>query len=159
MDMRKFIYAVVLVLAMSSVSAVAQDGDRPEKKGKKVDRTEMVKRRTDRMAERYGLDEKQTAKLLELNTEHMGRMQPMGRPSRMRRGGAGDGNDVAPDREAERPSKEQMEEMRKKMSESREKYEAELKKIMTSDQYAKYEQDRQDMKQRRGRNADRKKKD
>lgn len=157
--MRKFIYAVVLVLAMGSVSAMAQDSGRPEKKGKKVDRAEMVKLRTDRMAERYGLDEKQTAKLLELNTEQMGRMQPMGRSSRVRRGGADGGNNVAPDRKVERPSKEQMEEMRKKMSESREKYEAELKKIMTSDQYAKYEQDRQSMMQRGGRNADRKKKD
>lgn len=148
--MKRFIYAVVFAITMGSISAMAQDENRAKKSDKRPDRTEMMKKRTERMAERYGLDEGQTAKLLALNTEYMGNMPSMGRLPRVKRGGGNRDRNVAPAERPERPSKEQMEEMRKKMAENRAKYEAGLKEIMTPEQYAKYEQDKKDMSSRAG---------
>jgi len=148
--MKKFIYAVVFAITMGSVSAMAQDENNAKKSEKRPDRTEMMKKRTERMAERYGLDESQTAKLLALNTEYMGKMPSPGRMPRVKRGNGGQGGNVDPADRPERPSKEQMDEMRKKMAENRAKYEAGLKEIMTSEQFAKYEQDKKEMSSRAG---------
>ena len=135
--MKKFIYLMALMFTLSCINANAQDRKR-DGEGKKFDRTEMMKKRVDRMAEHYGLDEKQKEQLLELNKKYVSKMAPNGmRPRRMGRKADGHNNsDVA-----ERPSKEQMEAMRAEMKKNREEYEAELKKIMTSEQYAVYEQD------------------
>ena len=146
--MTKFIYLLAMMFTLNCFNTNAQE-DKREGNGKKIDRTEMMKKRVDRMAERYGLDEKQAQQLLELNTKYEGKMMPNGMRPRMRRGNNanGQGND-APS-VAERPSKEQMEAMREEMKKNREEYDAALKQIMTSEQYAKYEQDRKDMMSKR----------
>ncbi len=51
--------------------------DRPQRE--RPDEATMIQERTDRMAEKYGLDEAQKAKLLELNKEYSFRME---RPER-----------------------------------------------------------------------------
>ena len=57
----------------------------------------------------------------------------------------------------ERPSKEQIEAMMKTMNETREAYNNGLKKIMTDDQFSKYEEDQKKMMQRRPRQNNKRK--
>ena len=64
--MRRILMAAVAAL-MLSAQAMAQTNETEGAKPK-IDKTEMLKRHTDRMAKTYGLDEAQTAKLLQLNT-------------------------------------------------------------------------------------------
>jgi len=149
--MKKLVYSMALMLALGGGSAMAQEKKCDCCKGEKMDKTEMSQRRTEQMTERYGLDEKQSKKLLELNKEYGDKMRPMGRPPRMRPNDNPSKEQMQGEQAQERPNKEQFEEMRKKMEEEREAYNKELKKIMTDEQYAKYEQDEKNMKQPRGR--------
>lgn len=75
---------------MLSAGAFAQEysGQRPQR-GERPDEATMIKMRTERMAKEYGLNEAQTAKLLELNQKYPNVMGPgmrgpggsgMGRP-------------------------------------------------------------------------------
>ena len=116
---------------MLSAQAMAQTNETEGAKPK-IDKTEMLKRHTDRMAKTYGLDEAQTAKLLQLNTTYAGKFGPMGRPE------GGEGTDSV---RRQRPSREDMEKHMKEMRANMEAYNKELKGIMTSEQYAKYEAD------------------
>jgi len=147
--MRGKVIALALASALIATTATAQDDSQKREKGRDFDPTEMVQKQTERMAEEYGLDEKQTAKLLELNKEYAGKMQPMGRPPRMKPPQDGGGEQMAPPMEQERPTKEQAEEMRKKMMEDRNAYNAKLKEIMTDEQYAKYEKQQKARRDRR----------
>lgn len=121
---------------MLSAQAMAQTNETEGAKPK-IDKTEMLKRHTDRMAKTYGLDEAQTAKLLQLNTTYVGKFGPMGRPG-MGRPEGGEGTDSV---RRQRPSREDMEKHMKEMRANMEAYNKELKGIMTSEQYAKYEAD------------------
>jgi len=114
----------------------------------------MIQRRTDMVAQRYGLDDKQKEQLLELNKKYSdvmpmgpmrggrprgdGQMRRQGPPpagngegaqARPPRGGMGQGN--GPGRGPGRFDPEKMKE-----------YEEGLKSIMTPEQYEKYEADR-----------------
>jgi len=178
--MRKTIYALALLFTLGSLNVAAQEEQGQKKERKKFDRTEMIKSRTERMATRYGLNDKQKEKLLELNTEYADKMRPMGRPPRMRppQGGndgqmaspqEGEGNQKPPQMEGddvpmmppangEQPSeedmkkmKEQMDKAKEQMDKDREAYNKKLKKIMTDDQYAKFEQDQKNREQRKPR--------
>ena len=140
--MRRILMAAVAAL-MLSAQAMAQTNETEGAKPK-IDKTEMLKRHTDRMAKTYGLDEAQTAKLLQLNTIYAGKFGPMGRPGMgprrpgMGRPEGGEGTDSVRRR---RPSREDMEKHMKEMRANMEAYNKELKGIMTSEQYAKYEAD------------------
>ena len=59
--MRKFIVSIFLIAAASVVASAQneQGGNRRPS----MDRTEWVKKRTERMVQKYGLDEKQAAAL------------------------------------------------------------------------------------------------
>lgn len=150
--MKKAIMALATTILIST-SAMAQNenGQRPQRN---FDKTEMVKRQTERMVSEYGLDKNQAEKLLQLNTSYADKMPRMGGQRGGRRGGprpeAGqrnrtDGNTGATQQanpnqqQRERPSKEQMEARMKEMKANQEAYNGELKKIMTDEQYAKYE--------------------
>ncbi len=140
----------MVAIAMMATTAMAQDnqGPRPERK---IDKAEMVKMRTERMAKEYGLDASQQEKLLVLNTEYADKM-PM-RGQRGPRGGRPGGprpekvdgtTGATPQNNAqmekpESPSREQMEARRNEMRANREAYNGELKKILTPEQFAKYE--------------------
>ncbi|MBR6979937.1 MAG: DUF4890 domain-containing protein [Prevotella sp.] len=159
----KKVIMIALMAASVSLSAMAQEQGQ---RGRNFDPTEMAQRRTDMMAERYGLDQGQKEKLLELNKKYpgMGMMGPrMGgqRPGgggdrQMRRQGPpqGNGNNQqggqmqgqrpgfgpgqgGPGRGPGRFNPEQMKE-----------YEEALKGILTDEQYQKYEADRKERMER-----------
>lgn len=154
--MKKTILAIAAALMMS-VNMTAQEKtteNKPERQ--RPDMTEMVKHRTDETVKKYGLNEEQAAKLLELNTRHMSKMGP--RRGDMRPGGRG----MRPDsmrQMRQRPEGEMKEgqerparpEMRGDRPERRgdrqgfrqnmEEYNAELQKIMTEEQYKAYQAD------------------
>ena len=65
--MKKIVVSIAALLLLST-AAIAQDnqGQRPERP--RVDRTEMIKQRTDDLVKKYGLNEEQATQLLSLNT-------------------------------------------------------------------------------------------
>ena len=159
--MKRITMALAATIMMST-AALAQNaqGNQPERR---FDKTEMVKRQTERMVSEYGLNKEQADKLLQLNTSYADKLPRMRGQRGGRRGGprpeAGqrnrpDGNTGAtqqanPDQQQrQRPSREQMEERMKEMRANMEAYNGELKQIMTDEQFAKYEAN---MKQRQER--------
>lgn len=88
--MKRMILAIAAAM-MISATTMAQENNDSVNRRPRMDMTEMVKQRTDETVQRYGLNEEQAAKLLELNTKYAGQMRP-GRG--MRRGG---GRGMAPD--------------------------------------------------------------
>lgn len=112
--------------------------DRPQRE--RPDEATMIQERTDRMAEKYGLDEAQKAKLLELNKTYSLRIgRPEGRQhERMRQRPALD-----------EKKKLEFEARMKEMQAKREAYEEALKGILTEDQYKAYQKDQEHRKGRR----------
>lgn len=148
-DMRKYVLALVLFLFIGNTCLMAQN----KQDRRMPDKSEIIQKRTDRMAERYGLDENQAKALLELNKQYADKMFMGGRPGRgngPRRAISGDSVSMR-----KRPDKSQIEEMMKKMTETREAYNNSLKKIMNDSQFSKYEEDQKKMMQRRPRNNNR----
>lgn len=157
--MKKTAMAFAAMIFMST-AAMAQNngGQRPERQ---FDRAEMMKRQAEQMVSTYGLNQEQAEKLEKLNTEYADKLPFMGgmgmrggRGGGQRPGGGGGfgnrpnggGNMGAPN--GQRPSREQMEERMKEMRANQEAYNGELKKIMTEEQYKKYEADQQQRQQR-----------
>lgn len=148
--MKKSFLAIIATVTIST-SAMAQSENGNAQQGRRMDKTEMVKRQTERMVSQYGLNETQAVKLQELNTtfaDKMPRMRGGRRPNGQRGEGMQrqrntDGNTGATTQgeRPERPSKEQMEARLKEMKANQEAYETELKKIMTEEQFAKYQED------------------
>lgn len=141
--MKKLIVAIV-ALTMS-VTVMAQDArQRRGQEGRQFDRTEMLKQRTNETVEQLGLNEEQAAKLLELNTKFADKLRPqMGgpRPGQPGRRPEANGNRQRPDSaRAERPD---FEKMRAEMRANQEAYEAELKTILTEDQFKQYKKEEQ----------------
>ena len=148
---------------LMGTTAVAQD-NRPQ-----FDRTEMIKQRTDAMVEKYKLNETQAKQLLELNTKNADSMGPMmgmgrmggGRPGGMgggRPGGgqAGQGGQGAPQMggggfQMTEEQRARFEEMRKQREENQKKYDAELEKILTPEQFKSYQKDMEEQRAQRGR--------
>lgn len=163
---------IVLTLAaamMLSVAAFAQDDNNREQRRPRMDKNEMIQKRTERTAKQYGLNEKQTKKLQALNEKYSDTMFMGMRPGGDRRPdgpGMRPGNRRGGEREMreaggprQRPEmndsmraefKKRREEMQQKM----EAYNAELKSIMTEEQYKAYQEDMQ-KRQRRGGNRQR----
>ena len=145
--MKKLILAFVALMTMTSVQA-QDDNNSARGERRQFDRTEMLKRRTDETVKKYGLNEEQAAKLLELNTKYAGKMGAgMGAPRDGRRGGARP--DAGRDRnrqQGQRPglTEEQRQNMEKQRAERQaamEQYAAELQAIMTPEQYEAYKAD------------------
>jgi Spy/CpxP family protein refolding chaperone len=159
--MKRFFLLMTAAVLMGT-TAVAQD-NRPQ-----FDRTEMIKQRTDQMVEKYKLNETQAKQLLDLNTKNAETMGPMmgmgrmggGRPGGMggRRGGgqAGPGGQGAPQMggggfQMTEEQRARFEEMRKQREENQKKYDAELEKILTPDQFKSYQEDQKQLREQRGR--------
>ena len=153
------------VLMSTAAMAQGNNGQRPQ-----FDRTEMIKQRTDQMVEKYKLNETQAAQLLELNTknaETMGPMMGMGRMGGGRPGGQGGrrgggqggpqmGGQGAPQMggggfQMTEEQRAQFEEMRKQREENQKKYDAELEKILTPEQFKSYQEDQKQQREQRGR--------
>lgn len=114
-----------MVAAMAMTVAVAQGDNNSNKhrRGPKpMDATEM----TNRMSEKLGLDDKQKAKVLELNKDFVKTQKA--------------------EMEEHKAAKEDMKKGMVNMRKNHEKYEKQLKKILTDDQYKQYQQ----MHKRRG---------
>ena len=163
--MKKTMMAIAAAMMMSA-SMMAQNEQPQAQQAPQMDRAEMLKARTEQMVKDYGLNEEQAKKLEALNTEYAEKipMMPMmrGQRGQGQRGQMGQGQrpqgqmgqGQRPQRQpgdstrrGQRPQMGQMgqmgqgqrpqmnfEEMRKNM----EAYNAELEKIMTQEQYAKY---------------------
>lgn len=145
--MKKMIMALAAMMIVST-AAMAQN-ERP-RGGKKIDRTEMAKKRTDAIVKKYDLNEEQAKKLLELNTKYMGQMHPGAGAGVGARGKIGPRKDMKRDttmRKRVMPAKNnRMREgiNRSEMRENMKKYDEELKSIMTEEQYSKYQKDKEE---------------
>ncbi len=117
----------LLLLAVFVFTAVSMAQDRGPRN---FDPKEMAKRQTDELTEVLDLNKDQQKKVLELNTEAGEKMSAM-RGEMMNGGG---------DREA----------MREKMTKIREDQNKEMKKILTEDQYKKYEKYLEERRSQRG---------
>lgn len=145
--MKKMIMALATMMIVST-AAMAQ-GERP-RGGKKIDRTEMAKKRTDAIVKKYDLNEEQAQKVLELNTKYMGQMRPAAGVKAGAKGNFDSRKAVKRDttkRKMVMPAKNnRMREgiNRSEMRENMKKYDEELKSILTEEQYSKYQKDKEE---------------
>ena len=152
--MKKTILAIAAAMMMSANMMAQNTEVQQPRQPQQMARTEMIKQRTEMTAKEYGLNEEQSAKLLELNTQYADKIPMMGGPrgQRGQRPQAGEQRQrpqqdgQAEGQRGQRGQRPQMnfEEMRKNMEE----YNAELQKIMTPEQYQKYQQAQQQRMQR-----------
>lgn len=150
--MKKLMMTMVAALMLTATAMAQENNGRRE--GRNFDPAEMAKAQTERMVQEYGLNEAQKAKLLELNTQYAGKMRMGGRGGQrggQRFGGPQGGNQQGGMQQGERPSREQMEARMKEMRENREAYNAELKNILTEEQFSKYEEAEKQRMERFGR--------
>ncbi len=153
--MKKMILAIAAALMMSVTMTAQETTSENKPEMKRPDMTEMIKHRTDETVKKYGLNEEQAAKLLELNTKYSNTMGPRRggpRPDGMRRGGRGMRPDSMrtprprPEGEikeapAERDGRPGMRGDREGFRKQMEEYNTELQKIMTEEQYKAYRED------------------
>ncbi len=158
----KKVIMMTIMAATISFSAMAQEN---EQRSQKIDQTEMIQRRTDMMVQRYGLNDDQKAKLLELNKEFADKMPMMGFRNGGPRGMGGGprGNMGGQRRQGPPPAMNNGENgqnqrqgrpergngQRRFNPEAMQQYEAALKGIMTEEQYNKYDADRKARMERR----------
>ena len=133
--MKKLMLTLAAVMLIGT-AAMAQDDN---KKEKKLDKTEMVKKRTESVATKYKLDENQTKKLLELNTKYADKLNagPAGGRGMGQRGEGAQ----AQRKQMTDEQKKQMQERRQQRQADMEAYKAELKKIFNDEQMKQYEAD------------------
>ena len=155
--MKKIMFSMAAAILMSA-SALAQTDNAPQQRSE-ADQAEMIKQRTENTVKQYGLNEDQAKQLLELNTKYADKM-PMGFGRMGGRGGRRGGGQGGPQGgfgggapqggfgggqmpQMTEEQRARMEEMRKQMTETREAYNKELEKIMTPEQFKKYQEDQQ----------------
>ena len=145
----------LMAAVLISASAIAQEEKQDKSPEKKFDKTEMVKRRTERTVKQYNLTDKQAKQLLELNNKYADKMEPRGgrhhhgpkggpeRPPRGNKDGKCQCPEAPKDGKRQAPPKDDEKRMehRKQMEETMKAYDAELKKIMRDEQYKAYQAD------------------
>ena len=151
--MKKLILTIVALITMTSVQAQNNNNSRGERR--QFDQTEMLKKRTDETAKKYGLNEEQTAKLLELNTKYADKIGGSRDGRRMGARPSFDGNRNRNRQQGQRTelTEEQKQEMQKQRAERQaamEQYTAELQAIMTPEQYKAYKADMEKNMMRQG---------
>lgn len=146
--MKQMVMSIAALLLLSTaVKAQENGGQRPERP--RMDRTEMIQRRTDGVVKKYGLNEEQAKQLLSLNTKFADQMGPRGpRPDGqgMRRGNRGQrpqGGDSIRQQRPQRPQGE-ANQQRPQMDDRMKAYDEELQKIMTPEQYKAYKADQEE---------------
>ena len=162
--MRKMIMAIAAMLI--TAGATAQENNQAQRgQENRLDRTEMIKNRTDETVKKYGLNEEQAKKLLEANTKYADKFPsprgfmggPRGGQGGQRGGGFGADRRERPSmRDGQRPQlteeqRAQFESRRKMQEEAMKEYDAELQKIMTPEQYKAYQADQLKQRESRGR--------
>ena len=146
--MKKLVLTMIAMVTMS-LGAMAQDTAQVRRQ---FNPEQMAKMRTDAVVKKYGLNEEQAKKLLDLNTRFAGKIRPMGPMGGQRRGGQRMQGDrpqrMNPDSlraqgqrrgQGQRGGGFNREEMQKNM----EDYNNELKAILTPEQYEAYQKDEQ----------------
>ncbi|WP_321332557.1 DUF4890 domain-containing protein [uncultured Bacteroides sp.] len=111
--MKKIAFLMVALLMVGGMAMAQGRGH-----GKNMDPKERAQKMTERIAKEYSLNDTQKQQLLEANTALVEKMSNR--------------SDENKDKRAE---------MRKEMQANRDAYEAQLKKIMTEEQYASYTKD------------------
>ena len=146
MIMKKIVMTMIALLTMTA--AVAQNNGNGERRFQRPTPEDQ----TNRMAEQLKLDDKQKAKVLDLNKEYENvLMGGMGRGFGRGQGGPGAGFQGGQQGQRPELTEEQRAEMQKQMQqrmEKRQEYEKKLKEILTDDQFKTYQEQQQ---QRRGR--------
>lgn len=148
--MKKVVLTIIAAVAMS-FSAMAQEQPQNDQR-REFNPEEMAKNRTEEAVKKYGLNEEQASKLLDLNKRFSEKMRPMRRDMRPGRPNGNRGQrmekpDSVKKEVRQRPDmRARMEEMRKTMDE----YNKELKTILTEEQFKAYEKDEQNRRQRFG---------
>lgn len=146
--MKKLVLTMIAMVTMS-LSAMAQDTAQVRRQ---FNPEQMAKMRTDAVVKKYGLNDDQAKKLLDLNTRFAGKIRPMGPMGGQRRGGQRMQGDrpqrMNPDSlraqgqrrgQGQRGGGFNREEMQKNM----EAYNNELKAILTPEQYEAYQKNEQ----------------
>jgi hypothetical protein len=131
--MKKFtlIFAVICLIGMT---AMAQDNQNAGRRGR-MDPTQMVTRMDEGMAKNItGLTDAQKEKIHSLNTDFVTNMS----------------KNLPQMTQGQRPSDEDMQQMRTKMEESRKAYSTSLKSVLSDSQYAEYEKYEKSQRQRGG---------
>ena len=135
--MKKLVLTMVAMLTMA-LSVAAQDSLQTRRDRKLMNPTEMAKHRTERMVKTYGLNEEQSSRLKALNMKYAETMRP-------ERGNHGGRPGFRPDMKGKRPQQMMNDSARVAMRKNLEAYDAELKTILTEDQYKAYNADRAKM--------------
>ena len=136
----------LLAAVVVSTAAVAQNKDDNKSPQDNNRKQEMVKHRTDRLVKDYQLNDQQARRLLELNTKYADKMRPHHPRHHGPHGMKGQRPEPPKgDKKGERPEppKGDRQDRRKEMDETMKAYEAELQKIMTPEQFKKYQADMQ----------------
>ncbi|MBP5217780.1 MAG: DUF4890 domain-containing protein [Bacteroidales bacterium] len=142
-----------IIIALSALALCAGANAQEHRQDhKRPDQAAMIQGRTDHMAEKYGLDETQKSKLLELNKEFFGKMRhgKMDR-GKMRRPELSESQkqEIEARKQEMEARKKEMEARKKEMDENRAAYEAGLKSILTEEQFQAYKKDLESHKDRR----------
>lgn len=142
--MKKFLLSIVMLLTLATT--VMAQGFGGQRNRQQMNPEEMLQRRTEMMAEMLGLSEEQKAAVYELNKKQAEQMRGQGqrqgqgqRGNRGNRGQRPEANDSVKDGQ------------RGGMQSFMAEYNNELKKILTEEQYKKYEESMSQMRQRGGR--------
>jgi Spy/CpxP family protein refolding chaperone len=136
----------LLAAVVVSTAAVAQNKDDNKSPQDNNRKQEMVKHRTDRLVKDYQLNDQQARQLLELNTKYADKMRPHHPRHHGPHGMKGQRPEPPKgDVKGERPEppKGDRQDRRREMDETMKAYEAELQKIMTPEQFKKYQADMQ----------------
>lgn len=151
------IAAAALMLCIGAHAQTDSKSGNSEQR-QKPDATQMAQNRTDRMVKKYGLNDTQAADLLTLNKKYAGKMGPgAGRPgenkssesettsaktSKSRKASKSGKASTTTSSSNERSGRPELTDAQKKeMQTNRSEYEAELKKILTDEQYKSYQED------------------
>lgn len=159
--MRKQLMTMIAAVLVSA-AATAQEKQSDRRLDKKFDKQEMIQHRTKEDVKRYGLNEKQAAALLALNTKYADKMVSPRRPRH--HGKKGDKNPDAttgatpqqPPKDGKQPPKDgkkrpdltpeqkaKFEAEHKEREAARKAYEGELQKIMTPEQFKCWQADQE----------------
>ncbi|MGI6242860.1 MAG: DUF4890 domain-containing protein [Prevotella sp.] len=148
--MMKRIITMIAAVMLIAFTATAQNKE-GKQRPRKFDKTEMIKHRTERMVNQYGLNETQAKQLLELNTAYANKMPRMGRRPGKRAmkhtvGQMKDGKGMQC--KADCKCMEKMNSFKKERKANRQAYNKKLKSIMTDAQFSKYNEMRKQHMQR-----------
>jgi len=139
--------AIAAAMMMCTNMMAQETQQQPGQQPRQFDPAEMAKNRTETMVKEYGLNEEQAQKLLELNIKQSERMPMMMMGPRGQRGQRPQTGDQQPRRERpqtgeqpRQPRGDRPQMSREDMQKAMEEYNAELQKIMTEEQYKKYQE-------------------